>query len=209
MGLVIFDLDGVLVDSEPVVNRLFVELVGRDGIALDVDATLARFSGAALASRVEQIIADHGWEPPPEFLESFLRRLTTEIDGQLKPVAGVEAVLAGLRIPWCVASNGTRDEVEQRLRAAGLSPRFSPRVFSAVECPRPKPHPDVFLHAASAMGFPAASCSVVEDSLPGVQAAVAAGMRVFAYAGLRRADELARLGARVFTDMAELPLLLE
>jgi phosphoglycolate phosphatase len=207
--LIIFDCDGVLVDSEPLVNTLFVDLVREDGVNLDVHESLRQFSGASLASRIQRVREQSGWVPRPTFAEVFEERLTHTVQRDLRPVPGIESALREIRGPRCVASNGTRPEIELRLQVTQLLAHFAPHLFSAADCARSKPHPDVFLHAASSMGVLPSRCAIVEDSVPGVQAATAAGMTVFAYAAHRAPSELAQLGAHVFSDMAYLPGLLQ
>jgi HAD superfamily hydrolase (TIGR01509 family) len=207
--LVIFDCDGVLVDSEPIVNRVFVELVGEDGLALDLAATLREFSGGAMAARLAAIGARHGWPTPADFRARFDRRLAEAYARELRPVDGVAEVLRALPFASCVASNGSADEMRASLARAGLLAYFDPHLFSAAEVERPKPAPDVYLHAASRMGTAPSRCAVVEDSVPGVRAATAAGMAVYGYAALTSADALRDAGAKtLFARMEELPALL-
>jgi HAD superfamily hydrolase (TIGR01509 family) len=206
--LVIFDCDGVLVDSEPLVNRAFVDVLLRDGVRLHLEDCLARFTGVSLASRVAAVGADHGWRPSESFDRDFETRLAELLRRDLRPVPGVRDVVAGLKVRRCVASNGTRAEMTARLAQVELLDLFMPHLFSAMDRAHPKPSPEVYLHAASTMGVAPASCAVVEDSIPGTQAGIAAGMHVFGYVPSGRSKELFELGANVFTSMAELPALL-
>lgn len=207
--LVIFDCDGVLVDSEPLVNRAFVEVVARDGVELDERSCLERFTGVSLGARVATVREEHGWRTSPWFERRFEARLAELVRQELRAVPGAADAVAEIRAPRCVASNGTLFEMTARLGRAGLLDRFAPHLFSAAERAHSKPFPDVYLHAASTMGVAPELCAVVEDSAPGVQAGVAAGMTVFGYAPDNRGDELSLLGARVFQSMAELPALLK
>jgi HAD superfamily hydrolase (TIGR01509 family) len=206
--LVIFDCDGVLVDSEPLVNRAFVDVLLRDGVRLHLEECLARFTGASLAARVAAVRADHGWQPSENFDRAFDARLTELFHRELRPVSGVREVVTALHARRCVASNGTHAEMTARLAQVELLDLFMPHLFSATDRGHPKPSPDVYLHAASIMGVAPASCAVVEDSIPGAQAGIAAGMHVFGYVPSGRSKELLQLGANVFTSMAELPALL-
>lgn len=206
--LVIFDCDGVLVDSEPLVNRAFVDVLLRDGVRLHLEDCLARFTGVSLGSRVAAVRAEHGWSPSASFDRDFEARLLELVHRDLQPIPGVRDVVAGLKVRRCVASNGTRAEMTVRLARVELLDLFMPHIFSAMERAYPKPAPDVYLHAAATMGAAPASCAVVEDSIPGVRAGIAAGMTVFACAPSGRSRELSALGAHVFTRMAELPALL-
>lgn len=207
--LVIFDCDGVLVNSEPLVNRAFLECVARDGLWLDSNACLARFTGATMAARISAIEGEHHWKAPDSFVGDFHRRLSALVQRELEPVSGVPELLARIHTPICVASNGTVAEMRERLSRVALLERFAPHLFSATDRPRPKPFPDVYLHAAKQMGVSPRHCAVVEDSGPGVEAAKAAGMTVFGYATGERAADLERLGATTFSDMANLDALIE
>lgn len=206
--LVIFDCDGVLVQSEPLVNRLFVEMIGEFGHSLDVEASLREFSGVSLANRVAVVGARFSWTPPEGFIAMLLERLSTVVATALRATDGIRAAIEALTTPYCVASNGLPEEIKARLTAAGLIDLFPTRRFSASEVARPKPAPDVYLHAARTLGVAPARCVVVEDSLPGVRAAVLAGMRVLAYASATEPSALRALGAVVFDDMRALPALL-
>jgi len=207
---VFFDCDGVLVDSEPLVNRIFVSQVAETGPRLDEAASYLRFTGSSMRARLDAIREDHRWSPPDGFLEEFDRRLAAAVRTELAVVPGVREVLAALELPRGVVSNGSRAEVEHRLLMAGLRDAFGPDAITsgADDVARPKPFPDVYLHAASRMGAAPAACVVVEDSAPGVRAAVAAGMRALGFAPRGDGSELACLGATVFHHMRELPALL-
>ncbi len=205
---IIFDCDGVLVDSEPIVNRLFVEMLGEAGYRLDYEQTLREFSGGTMAGRLASTERRFGWRAPADFTSRFDRRLSAALERDLRPVPGAREVLATLSVPWCVASNGSHEDVRRRLGWAGLLPELDPPVFSASEVPAGKPAPDLFLHGATCMGVRPDRCVVVEDSVPGVRAGVAAGMSVLGLARLTSARDLRDAGARVFGEMSALPALL-
>lgn len=206
--LIIFDCDGVLVDSEPIINRVFVEMLAENGHSVDYDLTLREFSGATMADRLATMQQRLRWIPPPDFRADFDRRLLDALERELRPVPGVVPVLDSVECPWCVASNGSHSDIRTRLGLAGLLERFNPPLFSASDVAHAKPAPDLFLHAAAGMGAAPDRCTVVEDSLRGVQAAVAAGMTVFGLARLTSPGVLRAAGAIVFEDMARLPDLL-
>jgi HAD superfamily hydrolase (TIGR01509 family) len=206
--LVIFDCDGVLVDSEPIVNGVFVQMLAEEGFELDAERTLREFSGSTMANRLAVVGRRLRWSVPADFEAAFDERLRAAFRSRLRSVAGVAEAVARLGVPHCVASNGSRGDMEFRLGLAGLLPLFEPHLFSATQVARPKPAPDLFVHAARAMRTPPGLCAVVEDSLAGVQAGVSAGMRVFGYAALTGAPALLEAGATVFTEMSELPQLL-
>ena len=208
-GLVIFDCDGVLVDSEPVSNRILTAMLNDLGLPLTLEQTMDRFVGRSMPACIAIIERDLGHAPPEDFAEEFHRRTVAAFDRDLQAVPGVVAVLDGLPWPHCVASSGDHAKLRATLTRTGLYDRFAGRIFSALDVPRGKPAPDLFLHAAERMGADPARCAVVEDSVLGVQAGVAAGMRVFAYTGTVGAPALERAGAhRVFDDMSALPELL-
>jgi len=207
--LIIFDCDGVLVDSEPIVNRVFVEMMAELGFELDYEDILREFSGGSMSTRLQIMQQRLRWSAPPGFEGTFRRRLSEAMRRELRPVEGVAEALAQLRTPWCVASNGSHEDMRARLGLAGLLSQFEPHLFSASEVGRVKPHPDLFLHAARCMGAEPSRCAVIEDSVTGVQAGVQAGMVVYGYARLTLSDALRQAGARVFSKMKELPSLLE
>jgi HAD superfamily hydrolase (TIGR01509 family) len=206
--LVIFDCDGVLVDSEPLVNRVYLEMLAEEGFSLDEAATLREFAGAAMATRIETLASRLRWEPPAGFERGFLARLAQRVPVELRPVDGVRDLLARLDLPRCVASNGTHDEIRLRLDATDLRAAFGEHLFSAEDVARPKPAPDVYLFAAKKMKVRAERCVVIEDSVPGVRAAVAAGMSVLGRAALTDPKALADEGARTFRSFVEVDALL-
>jgi HAD superfamily hydrolase (TIGR01509 family) len=207
--LVIFDCDGVLVDSERLAVKVDVIVLARLGWPLTEAEVIERFVGTSDAhfrheveQRLGRRLADD-WEA--EF-EPLYRRV---FERELRPVDGVVEALDRIALPTCVASSGTHDKMRFTLGLTGLYDRFAGRIFSATEVARGKPAPDLFLHVAERMGVPPAACAVVEDSRSGVEAARAAGMRAFAYAGgVTPAERLRGPGTVVFSDMRALPELL-
>ncbi len=206
--LIIFDCDGVLVDSELLSNRVLAQMLGEIGLPMSLEDIIATFMGHSMAACVDIIEQRTGRPLPSTFVADFRDRTFDVFRRELRPVAGIEAVLDAIDRPFCVASSGPPEKIQLTLSTTGLMPRFTGRIFSAVEVARGKPHPDLFLHAAQMMGVTPARCVVVEDSVRGVQAAVAAGMRVLGFADLTDADELAAAGADVFRSMDQLPALL-
>lgn len=204
--LVIFDCDGVLVDSERLSIEVDRRVLADLGWSLSRDEILHRFVGrssahfrAEVESHLGRTLPDD-WESPyqPWYLDAFARELTA--------VSGIEDALDAITIASCVASSGSHEKIRRTLGATGLLERFDGRIFSADDVIDGKPAPDLFLHAAARLGVPPDRCAVVEDSRFGVQAARAAGMRVFGYAGgITPADWLEREGATVFADMRALP----
>jgi HAD superfamily hydrolase (TIGR01509 family) len=203
--LVILDCDGVLVDSEPIANRIFSEMLRALGLEMSFEETVREFMGRSMASCVEKIEARTGRPVPGMFLDDFRKRTYEAFESELRPVDGVVEALDRIDLPVCVASSGSHDKMRTTLGLTGLLPRLEGRLFSAGDVPRGKPHPDLFLHAARRSGVEPGGCAVVEDTVVGVTAATSAGMAAFGYCGLSDPDELARAGAQVFRDMRELP----
>lgn len=204
--LVIFDCDGVLVDSERLAIDVEVGVLHRMGITLTRDEVVEQFMGRSQED-VTRIMEEHlGRELPPDWEEEF-RPLYEKAFEELETVAGIEAALDRITIPTCVASSGSHRKIRRSLTHTGLWPRFEGRVYSASDVANGKPAPDLFLHAAASMGTPPDACLVVEDSRPGVEGARAAGMQVLAYAGggLTKVHHYDGPNTVVFHDMAELP----
>jgi HAD superfamily hydrolase (TIGR01509 family) len=204
---VIFDCDGVLVDSEPIANRLLAEALSGIGLTMTTEESSAAFMGRSWASNLEEIEARLGREPPLDLETRYHDDMRAAFERELEPVPGIVAALDRIELPWCVASSSTPAHIRFVLEHTGLLERFADRLFSATEVQHGKPAPDLFLHAASRMGWEPARCAVVEDSQAGVQAGLAAGMTVFGYAG--RTDPALLAGARTFARMEELPELLQ
>jgi HAD superfamily hydrolase (TIGR01509 family) len=205
---VIFDCDGVLVDSEPTSNRVLASVLSEIGVPLTPEQSAATFKGRAWTQCLG-IIEDLLGEPPPADLTDRYRARRDEALARVKPVRGIVAALERIDLPDCVASSGDHGKMRVTLKAAGLYDRFRGRIFSALDVGGiGKPAPDLFLHAAARMRFDPLKTTVVEDSVPGVEAGVAAGMRVLAYAHDGEAEALAAAGGEVFTAMTQLPGLL-
>jgi len=198
------------VDSEPIANRVFAEMLGAHGLAMTVDEVIRTFVGRSRDTCIAMAGDMRGCPLPEGFGAGWDNAFYEAMRRELKPVPGVPELLRDLKVPFCVASNGEPAHMEVSLGVTGLMPLVQGRIFSAAEVARPKPAPDLFLHAARTMGAAPAECVVVEDTPTGVRAGIDAGMRVFAYAGGRHTDraEVARLGATVLDDMRQLPSLL-
>jgi HAD superfamily hydrolase (TIGR01509 family) len=209
--LVIFDCDGVLVDSEPIANRVLAEQLHKIGLALPVSEVMRRFVGKTREQCLALAAELRGSELPRRFGAEWDVALFDALRKEVKPVAGIPELLRDLAIPYCVASNGMPDRVRVTLDSAGLLRYFEGRIFTSSEVANPKPAPDLFLHAAASMQAAPAACVVIEDTSTGVMAARAAGMRVFGYIGGSASDAAAleRNGAVVFDDMSRLPGLLQ
>ncbi len=205
---VIFDCDGVLVDTEPTSSAVLAGLLSEAGLAITPADCRRAYTGRAMGAILADAAGRLGEPLPLDLATRFYALIEETFARELEPVPGVVDALAGIALPDCVASSGPHHKMAVTLRTAGLWDRFEGRIFSASEVSAGKPAPDLFLHAARAMGFDPESTAVVEDSVAGVEAAVAAGMRAFAFARHVDAERLARAGGEVFDDMAELPGLL-
>ena len=209
MTLVIFDCDGVLVDSEPISVRVDVELFAEVGLPMTEAEVIDRFVGRSPEVIVAAIEDQLGHGLPDGVFERAERRLRDAWATELTPVDGIVQALEQITDPVCVASSSTHDSLRYKLELTGLYERFAGRIFSATEVANGKPAPDLFLHAAEQMGTDPSRCVVVEDSHHGVQAARAAGMNVLAYAGgVTPADVLIGPSTIVFRDMRALPQLI-
>lgn len=215
VGLVIFDCDGVLVDSEPLALRILLQTLSDAGAVLLPQEAHEAFLGRSLASVCDILRRDYGVALADEALERMRRDLHAAIRSDLKPIAGVAGVLATLGRPVCVASSSQVERIRLSLQVTGLAGFFGDAVFSATMVARGKPAPDLFLHAAERMQVEPQRCMVVEDSPAGISAAQQAGMRVIAFTGgghARQPSHRRRLAALnphgMLDDMAGLPGLL-
>ncbi len=210
---VLFDCDGVLVDSEPITNGVLREMLNELGWDLSAEECMAMFVGKALKDEVE-MIADHTGEPvDAEWILRFQARRNAALRERLTAIPNVHAAVQTLHIAYqgqiACASGADRYKVEMQLGQVGLMAYFEGRIFSGYETPRSKPFPDVYLAAAAALRADPGRCAVVEDTVIGITAGVAAGATVFGYAPQGGDAALLAAGAsRIFTDMAQLPSLL-
>lgn len=212
-GLVIFDCDGVLVDSEPIANHVLAAAVMRLGLPMNVTDTRAAFVGLSMRQIMKNISGLTGQPVPDAWRQTLQDETYAAFRRSLRAVPGVQEVLAHIQaanIALCVASSGSPDKMELTLGLTGLRAYFGDNLFSSTMVARGKPHPDLFLHAAAQMGVSVDRAVVIEDSVPGVMGARAAGMQVFAYAGdpESNAAKLRAEGGEIFTGMADLPRLL-
>jgi HAD superfamily hydrolase (TIGR01509 family) len=207
--LVIFDCDGVLVDSEPITNRVFAQLLNEIGVAVTPEQMYERFVGQSMATCCALIGGMLGRPVPDSFVDEYHARTAAALQVQLKSVAGIETALDAidaLGVPFCVASNGTPDKMRITLGITGLQGRFEGRMFSVADVAHGKPAPDLFLLAARRYGIAPSACCVIEDTVTGVTAGVAAGMIVYGYCALMPERRLLAAGAhRTFSDMHALP----
>ncbi len=207
--LVIFDCDGVLVDTEPIANEKLAEFLSDLGLVLSRDECRRQFQGKTIED-VCRHVADLLDQPFDPSLPARVRRTIEDaVAIDVKPVPGVIALVhrvAASDISYCVASSGSVPKMHSTLGPVGLLPLMKDVLFSAQDVGRGKPHPDIFLTAAAAMGHRCEDAVVIEDSLSGVQAGVAAGARVLGYAGdpFTDADALRNEGAEIVHDMEDI-----
>lgn len=207
--LIIFDCDGVLVDSEPISNRVFTTALHELGFDWSYEQVCARFIGLSMSRCIELIEEERGRPVPGGFFDDLQQQTFEAFRTMgLAEVRGIAPLLDELEVPYCVASSGEREKMRTTLGLTGLLPRFEGRMFSAQQVRHGKPAPDLFLFAADSCRVAPERCAVVEDSVPGVQAGVAARMTVFGYAERSDRAALAANGAVVFDSMTDLPGLL-
>jgi len=211
LDLVIFDCDGVLVDSEVISCRAHAQTLTRHGYPITADQVLERFLGVSDREARQTIETEIGRRLPDDF-EAQVKQATLQFyAGDLRAISHVGEAIAAIGLPTCVASSGTPEKIRHGLSCTGLYDRLAPHIFSATQVARGKPAPDLFLFAAVQMQVSPARCLVIEDSVPGITGARAAGMTVLGFHGGSHcrpghADTLRAAGAvMAFDDMRELP----
>ncbi|MEM7022780.1 MAG: HAD family hydrolase [Pseudomonadota bacterium] len=214
--LVIFDLDGVLVDSEPISCRVTAAALAEAGIELSPTKVHERFLGVSTAEMLREIEAENNRPLPDLFQETLRDRILNAFEHQLQPIAGVPTLLDRLAMPRCVASSSHLDRIRRSLELTGLFDWLAPHMFSATMVTNGKPAPDLFLLAAASMGVEPVRCLVIEDSEVGVRAGKAAGMTVLGFTGgshvhaKTHAPRLKAAGAdAILADMSALSDLIE
>lgn len=210
-GLVIFDNDGVLVDSEILANAVMADILTGYGVPTTTEDAIRDYMGGSMALVRAKIRERHGREIPDEFEDAYHHAAFAAFRAELTAVPGVSDLLdtlASAGVPYCVASSGTHERIRLTLTTTGLIDRFTDAaIFSSQDVAHGKPAPDLFLLAAEKMGFAPSECTVIEDSPLGVTAARAAGMRVYGHTALTPPERLAEADA-LFTTMHEVPPLL-
>ena len=209
--LVIFDCDGVLVDSEVISCRAHAETLTRHGYPITPDQVFDRFLGRSMRKATLEIEAELGRPLPEDFQTQVYAEIFRLFAASLEATPHIDEALAAIMMPVCVASSGPPEKISTSLNHVGLYDRFAPHIFSAVQVTNGKPAPDLFLFAAEQMKTAPARCVVIEDSVAGVTGALAAGMVVFGYHGGSHcrpdtAETLRAAGAAVtIDDMRQLP----
>lgn len=208
---IIFDCDGVLVDSEPLSMEVDRDILAENGIVMTVAEVGSQFIGLTFEAFIDKIESDYRIKLPSDVTEDKNRRLLGLYEKKLKAAPGIHATLSEMTLPMSVASNSPRHRVEAAFRIARLTPYFADRIITFEDVARAKPAPDIYLEAARRAKVPAAACLAIEDSTAGVASAVAAGCTVIGFTGLAHdgaasAEALSRLGAKtVVSRHADLP----
>ena len=206
---VIFDCDGVLVDSEPIGNQVLVDLANELGANISLEYAFKNFKGNSLQNCVNQIASLIERELPSNFIEDYRSLSYEKFKTDIKPVDGIVEVIEDLKIPYCVASSGPETKIKLNLELTGLLPFFKENIYSCYTIQKWKPDPAIFLWAARTMGFHPSECLVVEDSAIGVNAAIKGGFDVFGFTAHDFNNELKDKATITFNDMLMLPKLLE
>ena len=206
--LVIFDCDGVLVDSEMLGNQVLVQFVAKLGLDLKLEEAIALFRGCKMADCVAIVEQRLGQPTPPDFVNDLRTRTAEAFKHELRAINGIEQALAEIHVPVCVASSGPPEKIRLALQVTGLLARFEPHIFSSYQVGSWKPEPDLFLYASTKMDVRPAACVVIEDSILGVRAGIKAGMKVFGYCAPGEATIFRNWGSHPFHAMSELPTLL-
>jgi len=212
---IIFDCDGVLVDSEVLSSEAHAKALTAIGYPITPEEALRRFQGLSEYQMYDVIAADWGRPLPPDYDDRYKATITDIYRYKLQPIDGVVEVVTGIDLPKGVASNSAAGMLDMKLRHVGLYDQFAPNIFSISQVKRGKPAPDLYLYAAEHMGVAPGDCLVIEDSVPGLRAARSAGMRVLGFTGAIHAGQkpdaklLAEGALLTFDDMRALPALLE
>ena len=205
--LVIFDCDGVLVDSERIANQVFAGILQDScGLTLNQAEMFELFVGRSAKQCIETVTDLLGHPPPADIQHRYEQEINTALRTSVTAVEGIRDVLEGLQLPYCVASGGSYEKMQTTLGKTGLLPFLEGKLFSTSDVKQGKPQPDIFLHAAELMGVTdPEKCLVIEDSPPGIQGGIHAGMTVFGYAECMNPHTLQQAGAHlVFDDMRQL-----
>jgi len=211
VDLIIFDCDGVLVDSEVISCRAHAETLTRHGYPITAEQVLERFLGVSDREARQTIEREMGRELPDDFEAQMKQAALQRYTGELGAIPNIGEAIDAIKLPKCVASSGTPEKIHHGLTCAGLYDQLAPHIFSATQVSRGKPAPDLFLFAAEQMKVQPARCLVIEDSVPGVTGGRAAGMTVLGFHGGSHcqpghAEMLRAAGATVtFDDMRTLP----
>lgn len=205
---VIFDCDGVLVDSEPISNRVIVEMAKELGADIDMDYAMSHFKGNAFKNCQTQITKLIDDEMPNDFESQYRQRSYAAFKNEIKAIPYIKEVLESIDVPFCVASSGPVEKIRLNLHSTGLLSYFEGRIFSCHTINKWKPDPEIFLWSSKSMGFSPNECLVIEDSDIGITAAKKGGFPVYAYCPNPSDDKRLKLADKTFDCMLKLPDLL-
>ena len=205
---IIFDCDGTLVDSEHLTNEVIAEMAAELGIDITGEEATKMFGGKTLDAVIYGMKELSQRDIPEDWLPRLIQKVSNAYKTDLIPMDGIKEILDTISVPICVASNGEPLHVNGSLKLTGLTKYFGDNIFTASMVGIPKPAPDLFLYAANKMNFKPEECIVIEDSIPGVTAAVRANIKVYGLIKLCSENELINAGAIPFRNMNELPDLL-
>jgi HAD superfamily hydrolase (TIGR01509 family) len=206
---IIFDCDGVLVDSEAISAKVFQEMILELGAEIDFETVLEQITGTSMKENLAFFAQNIDGELPASFETDFRKRSYEAFKTDLKPIKGIHDLLNKIKIPIGVASSGPVEKIRLNLTTTNLIHFFGKNIFSSYEIGSWKPDPEIYLHAAKVMGFKPEECAVIEDSLPGIQAAKAGGFDVFGFATEKNKTTFEESGAMVFFNVDELETLLK
>jgi len=205
---IIFDCDGVLVDSEPLSNQVMVDIANELGANINLKYALRNFKGNSFNNCAQQISDLIGKAVPNNLEEIYRERSFEKFRNEIKSINEIKNVLDDLKLPFCVASSGPESKIKLNLELTGLMEYFQENIFSCYTIGKWKPDPSVFNWAAKTMGYNPNECLIIEDSLIGVEAALNGGFDVFGYTAHDYNDELRKMATKTFSEMLILPELL-
>lgn len=201
---IIFDCDGVLVDSESISAKVFQAMVNELGCNLDFERVLTQITGTSMKENLMFFAERVGRDLPDNFEKEFRKRSFEAFKTDLKPIRGIHSLLDKITVPFCTASSGPPEKIRLNLTSVDLIDKFENNIYSSYDIGSWKPEPGIYLHAAKQMGFEVQDCVVIEDSIAGVEAAKAGNFNVFALANKNNKGTFEKLGAHTFCDMEEL-----
>ena len=205
---IIFDCDGVLVDTEKIGNEILLSMAAEHGFEMKIEDAYRNFNGRKLKDCFRYIEETIDKELPETFETEFRQRSFDAFKTQVKPMEGVIEFIDKLTIPYCVASSGPVEKICLNLEVAGLLGKFEDKLFSSYQIGSWKPEPGIFLHAAKEMGFDVKDCIVIEDSVAGVRAGMDGGFKVYGFANGYNDADLEKEGAKLFRSYEELAVIL-
>jgi HAD superfamily hydrolase (TIGR01509 family) len=201
---IIFDCDGVLVDSETISAKIFQEMAAELGFQMDFETAVEHFAGVSMQENLKLVAENIDGDLPENFEKQYRKRTYEAFKKDLQPIDGIHSLIKKINVPFCVASSGPIEKIRLNLTTANLIGQFEGKIFSSYDIGSWKPEPQIYLHAAQSMGFSPEECIVIEDSVSGILAAIEGGFKVFALGNSKKKDKFEKLGATVFLSMSEL-----